>query len=270
MAGALIGAALGGIIGGVASALTGGSIFEGIRDGAFTGAIAGIIAGGMAFTMAAGLGTALTIGAVSGAGSSLVSDLGDIFITGADITPGQVLSNMLISGAFGTVFGGAGRGLSTLGRRLFGRKPAAGELNFMDSSDDFARYASRRTDIDPRGTLDIVGHGSSDSLEMVINGVRQNVDFKTFANILQRNPGFQGQSIRLLSCNTGNNPCGFAQNLANRLNVKVTAPNGILWANPDGSMFVAPGRTTASGRFVPDYSKSRGGFVDFLPGGNAR
>ena len=110
--GALFGTLIGGIIGGVASALTGGSIFEGIRDGAFTGAIAGIIAGGMAFAMTAGIGSTLIIGAVSGAGSSLVSDAGDILITGANLTLTDVLVNMLLSGVLGLAFAGAGRGVA--------------------------------------------------------------------------------------------------------------------------------------------------------------
>lgn len=51
--------------------------------------------------------------------------------------------------------------------------------------------------------------------------------------------GSNGQAIRLLSCNTGSLDNGFAQNLANRLNVDVSAPTNYLWAEPNGNYYVA-------------------------------
>ena len=71
----------------------------------------------------------------------------------------------------------------------------------------------------------------------------------------------------LLSCYTGSTENGFAQNLANKLNIRVTAPNDILWAYPNGRMVVAPPSIIDVSK--PDLSKI-GGFVDFMPGGNIR
>lgn len=115
--GILIGAAVGGVLGGTISALTGGSFWEGFEDGAFMGAISGAIGGGMGSVMSAGgtvalsLGQTLLIGGVSGAGSSLLGDLGDIFIKGDNISFGQVLLNMGISGGLGVLFSGIGYGI---------------------------------------------------------------------------------------------------------------------------------------------------------------
>ena len=71
-------------------------------------AVANVAAGG---TAALGFGQTLLIGGVSVAGTSLVSDLGDIFIKGEDISFGQVLLNMSIYGAGGVAFSGISYGL---------------------------------------------------------------------------------------------------------------------------------------------------------------
>lgn len=116
--GALIGAGVGGTVGGIMSVMSGGSFFEGFENGAFSGAIAGIITGGMGFAMSSGgtaalsLGQLLVIGGVSSAGSSLVSDMGDILIRGDDISFVEVFLNMTISGLMGMAFAGIGYGIS--------------------------------------------------------------------------------------------------------------------------------------------------------------
>ena len=77
-------------------------------------------------------------------------------------------------------------------------------------------------------------------------------------------PGYKkGQPIRLLSCNTGTSSASFAQNLANKLNVSVWAPDKYLWASYSGNHFVAG--MTKDGK--PDYS-DKGKFVEYKPGGN--
>ena len=84
---------------------------DGFENGAFSGAIAGIISGGMGFGLSAGgkaalgLGKTMLIGAASGLGSSLISDLGDILIKGEDISLGEVFFNAAFSGAFGPCTG---------------------------------------------------------------------------------------------------------------------------------------------------------------------
>lgn len=116
--GALFGSGLGGILGGTISAVTGGSFWEGFEDGAFSGAISGLISGGMGFVLSSGgtialsLGKELFIGGAAGVVTSLAGDLGDAFIKGADISAGQILGNMVVSGILGTVFAGIGYGIS--------------------------------------------------------------------------------------------------------------------------------------------------------------
>ncbi len=68
--------------------------------------------------------------------------------------------------------------------------------------------------------------------------------------------------IRLLSCNTGKDPYGFAQNLANKLNVKVIAPNTYYWAYPNGKHLAA--EMKKNGQI--DLSKP-GEMITFYPGG---
>lgn len=68
-------------------------------------------------------------------------------------------------------------------------------------------------------------------------------------------------------CNTGSLPDGFAQYLANKLNVTVWAPNYLVWAYPSGRHIVAP-RSQYNQKY-PD-SKIRGGFIPFYPGGKKK
>ena len=89
------------------------------------------------------------------------------------------------------------------------------------------------------------------------------VDHRTAARLIQNSDGYNGQAIRLLSCNTGSLDDGFAQNLANKLNVKVSAPTNYLWATKNGDYFVA-GMTSSR---MPDM-KNIGYFKIFIPGGN--
>ena len=82
-------------------------------------------------------------------------------------------------------------------------------------------------------------------------------------------PGYKkGQSIRLLSCNTGTLNHGFAQDLANKLNVTVWAPSSYLWAYPNGKHFIAD-KKIVNEVAKPDYSKM-GRFIKFTPGGNRK
>ena len=141
--------------------------------------------------------------------------------------------------------------------------PAAGATNFMESADQFFLNARNRTDVDPNGYFDVVAHGSANKIQINTPSGSQLVDHRTAARLIQQQPGYNGQSIRLLSCSTGQCDTGFAQNLANQLGVKVEAPSDILWAYPNGRLVVAP-RSTNGG---PDLS-NQGTFRSFEPGGN--
>ncbi|MEM9638012.1 MAG: DUF637 domain-containing protein [Pseudomonadota bacterium] len=141
--------------------------------------------------------------------------------------------------------------------------PSAGAVNFMDDVDGFFLNARNRPDVDPNGYFDVVAHGNSNQIQIKTPNGNVLVDHRTAARLIQQQPGYNGQSIRLLSCSTGQCDTGFAQNLANKLNVTVEAPSDILWAYPNGKMVIAPRGTNG----LPDLS-NQGQFNTFVPGGN--
>lgn len=161
--------------------------------------------------------------------------------------------------------GGRGASIQNCYRTSKGRCPARGDASLMKRDDNFARYIRNRRDIDPNGEFDVIAHGTAISMEVNHLGKALQVDSRTAAKIISRLPGYHGQSIRLLACNTGAELGGFAQNLANKLGVPVRAPNNTLWAYPNGRYVIAPD----NGRGNPDYRK-RGRFVQYHPGGNKR
>lgn len=140
---------------------------------------------------------------------------------------------------------------------------SAGDATFMDSNDAFLKNISNRVDVDSNGYYDVIAHGTTNGIQITHNGQKMIVDSRTAARLIQNSDGYNGQAIRLLSCNTGALDNGFAQNLANKLNVEVCAPTNYLWAKPNGDYFVA-GMTKAR---TPDMS-NRGTFKSFKPGGN--
>jgi len=144
------------------------------------------------------------------------------------------------------------------------KRGAAGSLNLMESGDAFLVNASRRAGVDADGFLDVVMHGNSNMVEIGVHLVNHRVA----ARVIQNSPQFTGQNIRLLSCNTGACPTGFAQNLSNKLGVNVMAPDNYIWAFPDGSISVMGGRTIGTGaaqRLIPVPSQP-GAMNLFTPG----
>ena len=59
-----------------------------------------------------------------------------------------------------------------------------------------------------------------------------------------------GFPIRLISCKTGKNVDGFAQNLANKLGRKVIAPSDTVWIHPSGKMTIGPNARSNTGKWV--------------------
>ena len=140
---------------------------------------------------------------------------------------------------------------------------SVGDATFMDSDDSFFWYIQKRADVDANGYYDIIAHGTPNGIQITHNGQHMIVDHRTAARLIQNADGYNGQGIRLLSCNTGALDDGFAQNLANQLNVEVYAPTNYLWATQDGNYFVA-GMTNQKG---PNMSEL-GIFKLFIPGGS--
>ena len=142
-------------------------------------------------------------------------------------------------------------------------KYSVGDATFMDADDAFVSNISRRTDVDTNGYLDVIAHGTPNGIQITHNGQHMTVDHRTASRLIQNSDGYNGQTIRLLSCNTGALDNGFAQNLANKLNVEVYAPTNYLWSTPDGNYFVAGMNNLR----LPDMN-NRETFKLFSPGGN--
>ena len=151
---------------------------------------------------------------------------------------------------------------STLKKINKSGKYSIGDATFMDANDAFVKNISHRTDVDVNGYFDVIAHGAPNGIQITHNGQHMIVDHRTAARLIQNSEGYNGQAIRLLSCNTGSLDNGFAQNLANKLNVKVYAPTNYLWATPNGNYFVAGMNNSR----LPDMNDV-GTFKLFSPGG---
>jgi len=153
--------------------------------------------------------------------------------------------------------------------QLFTYRPkyASGDITFRSGNLDFFDYISRRSDVDVDGFLDIAAHGDPEHVQISHNGEDIKINSRTLAKLIKNNPQYKGKGIRLLSCNTGSSPNGFAQNLANKLGVPVSAPNKLLWSDENGKHKVA-GRSSMN----PNRPSAIdvGEFITFYPGGNKR
>jgi hypothetical protein len=82
---------------------------------------------------------------------------------------------------------------------------------------------------------DVKCHGTSTSVECF----NSEIDAKTLARVIRGREDYDGGDVRLLACSTGRmdskGSC-IAQDLADRLGVRVSAPNDTLFVNSDGSM----------------------------------
>ena len=142
--------------------------------------------------------------------------------------------------------------------------------NMVLRSDPYTYFDNikNRIDVDDNGFFDIVAHGGNYIVQIEINGKAQPVDHRFIGNMLLHSDAYNGQPIRLLSCNTGRLADGFAQNLANFMNVEVCAPTKYIWAYPNGKHLVAGG-IEINGKLVMD-EFDKGIMKIFYPGGGTR
>jgi hypothetical protein len=84
------------------------------------------------------------------------------------------------------------------------------------------------------GWFNVLCHGSTKQVQ--VNGRVYKPD--AFASYLKENGYENGKKVRLVSCNTGAKPDGFAQKLANILKVEVEAPTDVIKVNDIGEFIV--------------------------------
>ena len=104
-----------------------------------------------------------------------------------------------------------------------------------------------------KGYFDVSLHGNYTAVGF--GTVNTNMSPKTMANLIRHVDGYNGQKIRLLSCNTGNRVNGdycFAEELANALGVEVMAPSGKLYIGRDGSLRVEENKKDAWIKYKPN------------------
>ena len=141
-----------------------------------------------------------------------------------------------------------------------------GSTSYMPEDDRFFKYIRKRSDVDSDGYYDIIAHGSSKTIMIEHNGKQVEITHRAFARLIKNEGKLTGKPIRLLSCNTGHIPRGFAQGLADRLGVPIKAPTEYLWATQSGAHFIRKGKKVGKD-LVPDYSQKKGDFKVFYPRG---
>ncbi|TMR08215.1 hypothetical protein ETD86_48805, partial [Nonomuraea turkmeniaca] len=109
-----------------------------------------------------------------------------------------------------------------------------------DKMGDFATLVRNRA-----GYHDVIIHGSPTRFAPSANG--PTIDHRLLARLIKNSPTYKGGPVRLISCKTGACNASAAQNLANKLGVKVLAPTDTLWVFPNGRMVVGPTWSKPSG-----------------------
>ena len=146
---------------------------------------------------------------------------------------------------------------------------AVGDIEFQSEARNFFEFAAKRKLIDPDGMLDIVAHGDVNVIKIEINGQEKLVNARFLARILAHSKKYgKKQTIRLISCDTGKDVYGFAQQLANKLNTTVVAPSRKYLALENGGYVIAG--TKKIGDIIYADEKDIGYMKVFRPGGAYR
>lgn len=104
-----------------------------------------------------------------------------------------------------------------------------------------AHFAFSEAQVRPiEGFTDVSAHGSSNRMYMFHIDRTIEFDHRVIARWLQNHPNYHGGDIRLLSCSTGADTFGFAQNLANKMGVNVLAPTKDLVIGSKGELVFGP------------------------------
>ncbi|MFE9253425.1 hypothetical protein ACFYMP_31585, partial [Streptomyces sp. NPDC007088] len=166
------------------------------------------------------------------------------------------------------VKGLASRGKSPLSFKVTPFKDGRPGMLVFRPGDTLLKSMNR---IKSTGKFDIGIHGSPTSVGYQIKEGAAHLgenwhhfDHREIASLMRAH-GWNGEPVRLLSCQTGMKADGFAQNLSNALGVTVEAPNDFLWVWPHGRTAVAPFNSAGSGI----HPSIRGDFDIFHPNGGS-
>ena len=159
-----------------------------------------------------------------------------------------------------------GSGLSGLYNGTHGSPLYLGAIDYMSNDDQFSLNIKKRKDVDPGDYLDIIAHGSSKFITINYNGNTVTISHNAFARYLLAKGVLTKKKIRLLSCNTGLISHGFAQGLADKLNMEVLAPKGYVAVDNRGKYAVFKGRNEQNKLVL--YEKSH--FETFYPRGGKK
>jgi hypothetical protein len=124
-------------------------------------------------------------------------------------------------------------------------------IELADINKMTTKYEQKVIDMvpDKEGYFTLAAHGTSQSIQYGESG--KMLSAREVANIIRHNGKYNGEKIRLLSCDTGGKDGGFAQQLANALGVEVEAPNDKLYVYPDGTYKVGKQNTGEMVTFKP-------------------
>jgi hypothetical protein len=144
-----------------------------------------------------------------------------------------------------------------------------GNLQRVDlAGDGFGSDAMRA--IPSNGYFDVIAHGTPNSI-WISTGSREaghiyatEFNATEFASYLTENSYYAGQPIRLISCDTGALPYGFADSLSAALRgVDVLAPNMVVRTNVAGNLWVTSGEWVSGSYMSPVFDGQMGSWVRF-------
>ena len=136
-------------------------------------------------------------------------------------------------------------------KKLFSKSGNDGTTILADINKMITPYERKVLNAIPEkeGYFDFAAHGAADHIEYGEKG--KNMTAHEVAQIIKHHEKYNGQNVRLLSCNTGSTDDGFAQQLANALGVEVEAPTDLLIVYPDGIFKVGVTGEGTMRRFKP-------------------
>jgi hypothetical protein len=140
------------------------------------------------------------------------------------------------------------------------RRTQAGE-SFYDPTDVGTKHAARTLPPEP-GKFTVDMHGDPQNV-FIGNDAYGPDDLATYME--SPDCRWNGGPVRLMSCETGQGPNPFAQQLSDRLGVPVTAPDQLAWSDATGVDFVSSqGGVDLNGNPIPTVPHD-GSWITFTP-----